>query len=97
MTDCVYPNCYSCKFPYCIKEDEEKIKKTIDRKEYHKKRYQEHKEEIRENYKTQKQYIRWVEVKKTINGLKKQIGLNNFELIMSEIEKLDKHTLSNML
>lgn len=96
MEGCVYPRCYSCKLPYCTKDDD-KPKPKKDRSEYYKNWYKNHAEERKANYQEKKQYVRWTEVKKTLNGLKKQIGLNNFELIMGEIEKLDRHTTSNML
>lgn len=64
--------------------------KKSDRSEYHRKRYQEHKEEIKSRYNSQTQYIKWIEAKKTLTRLKKQIGTNNYELLMDEFEKLDR-------
>jgi ABC-type methionine transport system ATPase subunit len=90
MNGCTYPRCYSCKLEYCIKDNVIQPKKVVDRSEYHKKRYQEHKEDYKERYTSQVQYLKWVDVKKTINRLKKQIGTNNYDLIMGEIEKLEK-------
>lgn len=90
MIDCVfYPNeCKDCRsFGICSVRI---LRKKEDRKEYHKKRYQEHKEEIKQRYTSQTQYIKWIDVKKTITRLKKQIGTNNYELLMDEFEKLNK-------
>ena len=39
---------------------------------------------------SQTQYVKWVELKKTINGIKKELGINNYKLIMGEIEKLER-------
>lgn len=83
---CCYPNCSSCKLEYCTKDDEKKIKKTVNRKEYFKKYYKENKE----NYNAQTQYVQWVELKKTITRLKRKIGTNNYDLIIDELEKLDR-------
>lgn len=91
MAKCIYPKCYSCTLDYCIK-DTKPVKETKkkDRTEYQRKRYQNHKEEIRANYNSQTQYVKWVELKKTINGIKKELGINNYKLIMGEIEKLER-------
>lgn len=75
--------------PLAHVEDNEKIRKK-DRKEYHRKRYLEHKDEIKKRYNSQTQYIKWIEAKKTITRLKKQIGTNNYELLMDEFEKLNR-------
>lgn len=40
-------------------------------------------------YLPQTQYWRTVEVKKVINKLKKEIGTNNYSLIMAELSKLE--------
>lgn len=95
MAKCIYPRCYSCMLDYCIKDTmpvEETKKK--DRTEYQRKWYQDHKEEIRANYNSQTQYVRWVELKKTINRIKKELGINNYELIMGEVEKLERYRYS---
>ena len=95
MAKCIYPKCYSCTLDYCIKDTmpvEETKKK--DRTEYQRKWYQDHKEEIRANYNSQTQYVRWVELKKTINRIKKELGINNYELIMGEVEKLERYRYS---
>lgn len=95
MAKCIYPKCYSCSLEYCIK-DTKPVKETKkkDRTEYHRKRYQDHKEEIRANYNSQTQYVRWVEIKKAINRVKKDIGIANYEIIMGEVEKLERFKYS---
>lgn len=95
MAKCIYPKCYSCTLDYCIKDTKpvEETKKK-DRTEYQRKWYQEHKEEIRANYNSQTQYVRWVELKKTINRIKKELGINNYELIMGEVGKLERYRYS---
>lgn len=60
------------------------------RSEYQAKYYREHKEQIKARCKTQKQYVRYVDVKKVLNRLKKQIGTNSYDLIMTEIDKLER-------
>ena len=59
------------------------------RSAYNKKHYQEHKEEIKERYNSQTKYIRWVDIKKTMNKHKREIGKLNYELLMEEFRKLD--------
>lgn len=62
-----------------------------DRSEYQKKYYQEHRIERKiKNYNAQVQYLKWIDVKKAINGLKRQIGDVNYELVMNEINKLER-------
>ena len=68
----------------------QKMKIKKDRTEYQRKRYQEHKDEIRANYNAQTQYIKWVELKKTLNGLKKELGTNNYNLVMNKVEKIER-------
>lgn len=89
MRDCIlYPNCeYCCSFDNCSIRIQKKKK---DRTEYQKKRYQEHKEEIKSRYNSQTQYIKWIEAKKTLTRFKKQIGTINYELLMDEFEKLNR-------
>lgn len=60
------------------------------RSAYNKKHYQEHKEEIRANYNAQTQYVRWVEVKKTLFRYKKKIGSISYDLLMDELSNLEK-------
>ena len=73
------------------KDGQLKIKYGVDRTAYMADYYQKTKEKRKENYNAQTQYLRWIEVKKTMNRLKKQIGTVNFDLIMGEIEKLEKY------
>lgn len=94
MAKCIYPKCYSCNFEHCIKDTKPKMKTKKDRTEYQRKWYQEHKDEIRANYNAQTQYIKWVELKKTINGLKKELGTNNYNLVMNKVEKIERFKYS---
>lgn len=73
------------------KDGQLKIKYGVDRSAYMADYYQKSKEKRKENYNAQTQYLRWIEVKKAMNRLKKQIGTVNFDLIMGEIEKLEKY------
>jgi hypothetical protein len=73
------------------KDGQLKIKYGVDRSVYMADYYQKTKEKRKENYNAQTQYLRWIEVKKTMNRLKKQIGTVNFDLIMGEIGKLEKY------
>lgn len=73
------------------KDGQLKIKYGVDRSAYMADYYQKTKEKRKENYNAQTQYLRWIEVKKTMNRLKKQIGTVNFDLIMGEIGKLEKY------
>ena len=70
--------------------EEKTLEKKAKRSAYNKKHYQEHKEEIRANYNAQTQYVRWVEVKKTLFRYKKKIGSINYDLLMDELSDLDK-------
>lgn len=96
MAKCVYPKCYSCALEYCIKGTQASKKecKKIDRTAYQKEYYQNNKAKIKERHNSQVQYIRWIEIKKTINRLKKDIGLQNYELLMDELEKIKKYKYS---
>lgn len=89
MAECNYPKCYSCDLDYCIKDTKPKKEKK-DRKEYHRKRYQEHKEEIKANYISRTQYVKWIELKKSINHIRKELGTNNYEIVKNQIEKLER-------
>lgn len=60
------------------------------RSAYNKKHYLEHKEEIKERYNSQTQYVRWVEVKKTLFRYKKKIGSISYDLLMDELSNLEK-------
>lgn len=60
------------------------------RSAYNRKHYLEHKEEIKERYNSQTQYVRWVDVKKTMNKYKKKIGVLNYDLLMEEFCNLEK-------
>lgn len=59
-----------------------------DRSEYYKEYYQQHKKDYEKSRQSQIIFVRYVEVKKAIMSLKKQIGTNNYDLIMAEIKKL---------
>jgi hypothetical protein len=61
-----------------------------NRSEYHKQWYQNNKEKIKANYNAQTQWIKWVEVKKTLFKLKKEIGNNSYNRILDELEKLER-------
>lgn len=92
MAKCIYPRCYSCKLEYCIKDIQapKKEHKQKDRTAYQKNYYQKNKEKAKERYNSQTQYVKWVELKKAINGVKKDIGIANYEIIMGEVEKLER-------
>lgn len=96
MAKCIYPRCYSCTLEYCTKDIQapKKEHKKKDRTAYQKEYYKNNKTRIKEQHNSQVQYIRWVEIKKTINRLKKDIGTKNYELLMDEIEKLKKYKYS---
>lgn len=55
------------------------------RSEYQAEYYKTHKKP----YISQTQYVRLVEVRKVLNGLKKEIGLNSYNLISDKIEELE--------
>lgn len=61
-----------------------------DRKEYQKQYYQGRKASLRENYNSQTQYVKWVDLKKTLNRLRKRIGNDSYNLILNEMEKLER-------
>lgn len=67
------------------------MKESDFRREYQKEYYRQNKERIKQNYNAQKQYLRYVEVKAVLNRLKKQIGSVNYDLIMAEINNLERH------
>ena len=92
MAKCIYPRCYSCTLEYCIKDIQapKKEHKQKDRTAYQKNYYQKNKEKAKERYNSQTQYVKWVELKKAINGIKKDIGIANYEIIMGEVEKLER-------
>lgn len=101
MAECCYPKCYSCKLEYCIKDNVLKPKTPKkDRSEYFAKRYQENKDKYHEYYleynKESAMYVRWMDVKKSITRLKKQIGEVNYELVMGEFEKIERVKKKNI-
>lgn len=61
----------------------------LDRTEYQRKYYLAHKEQKKASYNAQKEYLRKIEVKKTLKKLKKQIGVMSYNLILDELEKLE--------
>ena len=85
MAKCIYPRCYSCTLEYCVKDIQapKKEHKQKDRTAYQKNYYQKNKEKAKERYNSQTQYVKWVELKKAINGVKKDIGIANYEIIMN--------------
>ena len=62
---------------------------SVSRKEYQAEYYQSHKEQRRQNYNAQTQYLKWVSVKKTLFKLKRRIGTDSYNLIMEELRKLE--------
>ena len=92
MAKCIYPKCYSCTLEYCIKDIQtpKKERKKKDRTTYQKNYYQKNKEKVKERYNAQTQYVKWVDLKKTITGIKKELGIVNYEIVMGEIEKLER-------
>lgn len=92
MAKCIYPRCYSCTLEYCVKDTKapKKERKQKDRTAYQQKYYQKNKDKAKERYNSQTQYVRWVDIKKAINGIKKDIGIVNYEIIMGEVEKLER-------
>lgn len=96
MAKCIYPRCYSCTLEYCAKDIQapKKEHKKKDRTAYQQKYYQKNKDKAKERYNSQTQYVRWVEIKKAINGVKKDIGIANYEIIMGEVEKLERFKYS---
>ena len=103
---CRYPKCYSCEYDYCMKDDQISLKPLKkDRTEYYKKYYQEHKEQqaayYREYYKSHKvvktsnfsykvNYVRYSDVLSTVKKLRKAIGKQNAELILKELDNIEK-------
>ena len=67
-----------------------RYRELSNRSEYHKQWYQNNKEKIKANYNAQTQWIKWVEVKKTLFKLKKEIGNNSYNRILDELEKLER-------
>lgn len=67
-----------------------KYEEGLKRSEYYKEYYAKNKDKIKANYNAQTQYLRYVSVKKVLNKLKKEIGTVNYNLILSEIERLEK-------
>lgn len=65
-------------------------KSVTNRKEYFHQYYEEHKDKIKKNYNAQTQYLKWVDIKKTLFRLKRRIGADAYDLIMDEIEKLER-------
>lgn len=75
-------DCEKCPYQTCIDGTQKETKKK-DRTEYYKQYHQEH-------YNAQTQYVRWVEVRKMINKHKKEIGTINYQLLMDELNTLEK-------
>lgn len=60
------------------------------RSEYQHEYYEKTKERRKANYNAQTQYIRYVEIKKMLNRLRKEIGNASYGLILAELEKLER-------
>ena len=92
MAKCIYPRCDSCRLENGIKDIQapKKERKKKDRTAYQKNYYQKNKEKVKERYNAQTQYVKWVDLKKTITRIKKDLGTINYEILMREIEKLER-------
>lgn len=97
INECTYPNCGDCRGDeYCIRSSQKSSKlppKKRDRSGYYKKYNDEHKAAKKAYYQSKKMYLRYVTVKKEINGLRKQIGDVNYKLVMDAIEQIDKELM----
>ena len=67
-----------------------RLGELADRSDYQKAYYKAHKAQIKANYNAQTQYVKWVEVKKALTNLKRKIGSVNYDLILDELEKLER-------
>lgn len=101
MAECTYPRCYSCPFDYCIQENLVVKEKTMrDRREQYKEYYQKNKDRKHayylQKYTSKAQYVKYLDLVSCMANLKKQIGTNNYELIVTEFEKLNKVKLCDL-
>ena len=67
-----------------------RCRRLADRTEYFREYYKNTKAVKKKNYNAQKQYVGWIELKKALFKLKKKIGSVNYDLILDELEKLDR-------
>lgn len=97
MTDkCTYPQCQKCGYEYCVKdapETQQKPPKKRDRRPYYKEYYRKKKKGENVPRTSKKQYVQYVELRKTVVSLKKQIGNVNYGLVMDAIEKIERKCL----
>ena len=66
-------------------------KNVQDRTEYQKEYYQRHKEQKKQNYNAQTQYLKWVEIKKLLNHSRRKISDDSYNYLMDELRKLDRY------
>ena len=66
-------------------------KDVKDRTEYQKEYYQRYKEQKKQNYNAQTQYLKWVEIKKLLNHSRRKIGDDSYNYLMDELRKLDRY------
>lgn len=92
-------DCLHCALEKCIEDEKPKPRGNYYKayraaNEEKMKAY--YKEWYAENKTTNAHYIKWVELKSTLYRLRKQLGTNNFELLIGEIEKLNKVKLCDL-
>lgn len=100
MIKCAYPQCQKCEYEYCIKDTQKSSNlppKKRNRSGYDKKYYQENKSARKAYFRVkrlQRIYpdinnceVNYIEVYHAVNKLKKQLGEDNFNLVVNQIEK----------
>lgn len=96
MDKCFYPQCQKCGYEYCVKDASENQKKQPnkrDRRAYYKEYYRKKKKGENVPRTSKKQYVQYVELRKTVVGLKKQIGNVNCGIVMDAIEQIERKCL----
>ena len=92
---CNYPDCLNCEHDSCFRDRQKSLvlpQKRADRKAYHKKYYEEHKEARKAKYEQNLVYIKLSDAKKIIVRLKPLIGKANVEIIKAAFEEYEKNT-----
>lgn len=64
-----------------------------DRREYQHQYYLEHRDKRKADYQAYKCHVKYVEVKRMLFRVKKDIGEIHYNLLMDELEKLEKVSL----
>lgn len=90
-------NCLSCPLEKCIEDSQTRADYFKEYQKANKEKIALYQKQYYEENKQSKAYVvRYHDLKKMLFKIRKEIGTNNFEYILSEIEKLNKEKISDV-